>query len=447
MKITRQRLLFEIINFALAILYAAPISLLLERLLFPETRLYMLTAFATLAVLGYIAGRVVLKMDGSVALVVCFVLAAVVAAVILLVLPKLSFFGIIFALYAAALTVYFFLVARKAGYTIYAPFAVSGILIYLFVMIIFYATKLSPQAAELLNYCAVIFFLLSLYALNAKGLRRSLHKGAEALSVKYPQGMQMRNFFLVTGFILLAAIISNIYPLFALFGIIAGYAVKLFGVVFNFINWLFDQRTFRERTVEDDTATEVGIDIFGDIPMHTETTLEKIIFFTVVFACLLVILIVFFRWLNKKLGKSFKGLSALMNRIRNMFDNTSDEDYVDEVENLFGWKNILVSMKDNVLNAVRRVTVRPERIDDMPDNRMKVRFAYKELLKQGQVRSPLAICETPIEFHERILGGNESLEDFIYYYNDARYSVAEIPEQAVSAAKEALKFKIAVKKK
>lgn len=446
MRTTRQRLLFEIVNFALALLYSAPLSLLLERLLFPESQFLMLTAFASLSVLGYIAGRVALKMDGQIALIVCFVTAAVVMGIILLAVPRVSFFAILFAVYAAFMTVYFFLTARKAGYTIYAPFAVSGILIYLLVMLIFFATNLSDQAAELLNYFSVIFFLLSLYALNAKGLRKSLHKGTEAQSVKYPHGMQMRNFLLVTGFILLAAIISNIYPLFALFGIIGQYIVKLFSKVFYFINWLFDQRTFRESSAEDDTFTDVGIDIFSDIPEHVQTPLEKIIFYTVVFACLLGVLIAFFRWMNKKLGNSFKGLSALMNRIRNLFDNAPDEDYVDEVESIFGWKNILTSLKDNVVQAVRKITVRPERIDDMPDNRMKVRFAYRELLKQGQARNPLAICETPIEFHEKMLVGIDDMEDFVLYYNDARYSTAEIPDNAVSYAREALKVKVGAKK-
>lgn len=443
MRFHKQRVLFECINFVLSLLFIFPVSLFFERFLFPSSPFMVLTATSCLSVIGYILGRVSMNKAGEVSIVLCFAGAIVIAAVIMFTAPAgYLFYKIIYALIAAAMTVLFFFMARKAGYVIYAPFSIVGIIIYLLCMILYKATELSSAASNLTNWCAIIYFLLSLYALNAKGLRKSLHKGSDDKSVRYPAGMQMNNFLLITGFIILAAIVSNIYPLFKLFQIASVYFVKGFGGVFAFINKLLDQRTGNNTHVEDDTATEVGQSIFDDMPEHEISTLEDIIFYGVVFLCLLIILIVFLRWLFKTSKKNLKKLPKFMNKFRSMFDPEGDSEFIDETEDLFDLKSVLSNLGMSIKETAKKLTQRPEKIEDMPNNRMKVRFAYKELLKKGQTKYPSVVCETPIEFYEKELKAQPELIDFILYYNYARYSQDEIPDKAVEIAKDAMKVKI-----
>ncbi len=443
MRFSKQRALFECINLVLSILFIFPLALLFERMLFPSSPFMVLTASACLSVVGYILGRVSMYKTGEISIILCAVGAVAICVFIFITSPaSYLVYRLFYAVLSGAMTVLFFFMARKAGYVIYAPFTVLGIIVYLLCMIIYKAGDLSAQASQYTNVAAIIFFLLSLYALNAKGLRKSLHKGVDEKSVHYPAGMQMNNFMVITAFIILSMLVSNIYPLFKLFQIASVYFVKGFGTVFGFINELLDQRTGNNKHVEDDTATEVGASIFDDMPESNITLLEDIIFFTVVFVCLALILFFFLRWLFKKTGKGIKKLPAFMNKLRSMFDPEGESEFIDETEDLFDLKTVLSNIGSSIRDAAKKITQRPEKIDDFPTNRMKVRFAYKELLKKGQVKYPKVVCETPIEFYEKELKSDPELVDFILYYNYARYSQADIPDRAVTLAKEAMKSKI-----
>lgn len=443
MRFNKQRALFECINLILSILFIFPLALLFERMLFPGSPFLVLTASACLSVIGYILGRVSMYKTGEISIILCAIGAVGICVFIFITAPAgYLAYKIFYAIFSGAMTVVFFFMARKAGYVIYAPFAVLGIIIYLLCMIVYKAGELSAQAANLTNWAAIIFFLMSLYALNAKGLRKSLHKGIDEKSVHYPAGMQMNNFMIITAFIILAMLVSNIYPLFKLFQLASVYFVKGFGTVFGFINDLLDQRTGNNKHVEDDTATEVGASIFEDMPESNITLLEDIIFFTVVFACLAGIAFVFLRWFFKKTGKGIKKLPAFMNKLRSMFDPEGESEFIDETEDLFDLKTVLSNIGASIREAAKKITQRPEKIEDFPTNRMKVRFAYKELLKKGQSKYPKVVCETPIEFYEKELKSDPELIDFILYYNYARYSQDDIPDRAVQLAKEAMKTRI-----
>ncbi len=418
-------------------------ALLFERMLFPSSPFLVLTAFACLSVVGYILGRVSMYKTGEISIILCAIGAVGICVLIFLTAPGgYLAYKIFYAIFSGAMTVVFFFMARKAGYVIYAPFAVLGIIIYLLCMIVYKAGELSVQASNVTNWTAIVFFLLSLYALNAKGLRKSLHKGIDEKSVHYPAGMQMNNFMIITAFIILAMLVSNIYPLFRLFKIISVYFVKGFGTVFGFINDLLDQRTGNNKQVEDDTATEVGASIFEDMPESNITLLEDIIFYVVVFACLAGIAFLFLRWFFRKTGKGIKKLPAFMNKLRSMFDPEGESEFIDETEDLFDLKTVLSNIGSSIREAAKKITQRPEKIADFPTNRMNVRFAYKELPKKGQARYPKVVCETPIEFYEKELKSDPELIDFILYYNYARYSQDEIPDRAVELAKEAMKTRI-----
>lgn len=97
-------------------------------------------------------------------------------------------------LLTAFFSFFFFFSARKAAYTVYAPMAVSGILIHLLVLLLCSAFEWDAGLSRFTSYVSIIFFLLTLFAFSAKGLRRSMHKGSGTKGVAYPPGCRWEIF-------------------------------------------------------------------------------------------------------------------------------------------------------------------------------------------------------------------------------------------------------------
>lgn len=440
MRISGQRLLLEAVNFALALLFAAPVGILLERLMFPDTRLCRLAAFACLSVLGYIAERVLRRTGtrGRTAVAVLLAVEAVVVAAVLAAAPGFSLFASFYALYAAIITFFLFVISRKTGYAVNARFVTAGIVIYVLALIIMYFTEVSGDAIGLVVNLAAAYFLLSLYAFNLKGLRGSLHRDADKKTVGYPKGMQTRNLMLVTAFVVVVLAVSNFSPILTFLGAAAKGLISGVAGLFRWFSSLFDGL---DADGTEDAVPAEAESIFDEVSSSGESLLGQIIFYVVVVACLLAIAILLIMWLKRSSGRFLRGLRALLDRLRSVFESEEEEYYSEEVEDLLASKRLLDVMKGRVLRNIKKLSQRPEHIDDMPDNRMKVRFAYKELLKKGRERSPSALCKTPYEFYENELGGDHEIEEFIRCYNDARYSEGDIPDSAVALARSALRFR------
>ena len=144
-----QRLLFECINLLMALLFVIPLGVLVEQLCgFP---LYRCCLIPCLAGIGYILGRVSMTRPMGVSMGLC--IGGTVIAVILAVL--LSPAGVLIHILMALLTLFFsgfsFFSARKAGYAIYAPMAITGILLHVLVLIICTGLQWNDSVARLLS--------------------------------------------------------------------------------------------------------------------------------------------------------------------------------------------------------------------------------------------------------------------------------------------------------
>ena len=117
----------------------------------------------------------------------------------------------------------------------------------------------------------------------------------------------------------------------------------------------------------------------------------------------------------------------------------SEEDYVDETENLFDAKEMLGDTRARMKKALHKLRERPQKLEDFPDNRMKLRFAFQQLLKKLMAQNPSAAAMTPNELQSRDLADDAQAAEFMKYYNEARYSSRDIPDDAVSCARNMLK--------
>ena len=444
MKLTLQRTLFEIINFLMALLLVIPLGVFIEQMC--GLPLYRCCLIPCVAVLGFLIGRFSMTkpMQVSIALSVAgLAVSTIVAAALSLsigrVLPT-----VLITLLTAFFSVFYFFSARKAGYTIYAPMAVSGILLHLLVLLFCTGLQWPERVGRFTSAVAIVFFLLTLFAFSAKGLRRSVHRGSGDRRVKYPAGMQMGNFLLVTGFILVAAFISNIYPLFRLFSAAFAVVIRIIIAIFAFISSLFDRRTVAlgEETVEESIASVASEDNIMAYDPKGEATWVTTAVEVFAFICVLLFFLYAAYKLIRKLQSSGMQLPGFLRDLRDRFAPVADEDYVDENESLFDMKTMLSDVRGNVSGALKRFRERPQKIDDFPDDRMKVRFVFQQLLRRVRLRDQAAPSRTPNEIYAREYEGEQDFRQFMDYYNLARYTEDDLPADAGDLARSISKQKL-----
>jgi hypothetical protein len=434
-----QRMLFEIINFCMALLFVIPLGVLVEQLCgYP---LYRCCLIPCVSIVGFLLGRFSMTKPMNLSIGLSAVSLVVSVGLSLILCPGMHLVTLFITLISGFFSVFFFFSARKAGYTVYAPMAIGGILIHLFVLICCTGFEWDTQIGSFTSVIAIIFFLLTLFAFSAKGLRKSLHKGSGERGVTYPAGMQMGNFLLVTGFILIAAFISNIYPIFNVFSHLFGYVLKAIIAFFGFFTGLFDRRS-----VSADIDEGVSESVAEDSILNAEPKGEASWITTGVeiFAFILVMLFLCYGLfkLMQKLRASGRRLPGFLQNLKDKFAPVVDEDFTDETETLMDAKKMLADTGARFKKALKKLRERPQKLDDFPDNRMKVRFAFQQLLKKVVIRDPSASAKTPNEILAKEYPGEEEFIAFMDYYNQAKYSDQDIPEDAVDCARGILKQKL-----
>ena len=439
MKISMQRTLFEVINFVMALIFAIPLGVLFEQMCgYP---LYSHCLIPAVSVFGFLMGRVSMTKPMAVSMVLTGVAAVVSTVAALLLCSGTTLVTVLITLLTLFFSVFFFFSARKAGYTVYAPMAVSGILIHIFVLICCTGFEWDASVSNFTSIIAIIYFLLTLYAFSAKGLRRSMHRGSGSKRVTYPAGMQMGNFLLVTGFVLIAAFISNIYPIFKVFSTAFAYVIQFIIAAFAFFIGLFERRSYGY-DVEEGVSEQVAEDSILNAEPKGEASWVTTAVEIFAFILVLLVLMYFAVRIFHKLRESGMKLPGWLRDLRDKFAPVQDEDFVDETENLFDAKQMLKDTGARLKNTLKKIRERPQKIDDFPDNRMKIRFTYQQMLKSVIRRTPKATAMTPNEVLNAEYPGEEDFTEFMGYYNKARYSTQDIPDDAVDCARGILKQKM-----
>jgi hypothetical protein len=434
-----QRLLFECISLVMAILFVIPFGVCFEQWFgFPLWRTAFLPCFA---VIGHIAGRATLRSQEGVAMGACGISAVVATVLTGIFLPGWGLGGIICLLLTLAGSVFLFLCARKAGYSLYTPMAVVGILADLGLILICAIQSIPEASQRVVSLSACAYFLLSLYAFNSSSLRSSLHKGTTARNIRYPRGIKMNNFGMLTAFIVLAILISNIYPLFQGFSTVFMKVLSFLVKCFSFLSLLFDRRGVLIDAEEESSSTTVDDEdnIYAYEPKGESAIITTIV---EIFAMIVVaILLCYLAYRAVKYLKAhLKGAGGMIGRLRGMFAVPVDDDYVDEEESLT-LKEILAQAGKSLSENAKKIAQRPQRIDDFPDDRLKIRFVYQHLLKSLRDRDPGCLYQTPNEFQAKELDSDEDVTSFIAAYNTVKYADGAPGPDDIQAARRLLKRK------
>ena len=441
MKISIQRTLFEIINFLMALLFVIPLGVMVEQLCGMED--FRCCFLPCTAIIGHLMGRFSLTKPMGMAMAMCGIGALLAACLALLLGPGLVLATILCAILALFFSVFFFFSARKALYTVYAPMTVGGVILHLLALLFCAGYQWPHGITTMTTAVSIVYFLLALYSFSATGLRKSLHKTRSAKSVSYPAGMQMGNFFLVTGFILIAVFISNIHPIFTVFSNAFVYVLRALIAVLAFIGKLFTRRTTSVPLTEE-AAAETSIS--EDSILNAEPKGEAAWITSAVEVIAFIVVLLFLSYcafkVMQKLRASGAHLPAFLRNLRDRFAPVEGEDFIDETENLFDMKKMLSETGGKLKDSLKKLRERPQKLDDFPDPRMKLRFTFQQLLKKVQTRNPSALSKTPNEIYEAEYPGEEDFRAFMDYYNEARYSEKDIPEDAVDCARQILKQKM-----
>lgn len=439
MKISMQRTLFEIANFLMAFLFVIPLGVLAEQMC--HLPLYSCCFIPCVSMLGYLLGRFSMTKAMNLSMVMSVVSLILGALLGLFLSPSGLLITILMGVLSSFFSVFFFFSARKAAYTIYAPMSIGGILIHLFVLLCCTGFEWSQEVTGFTSTIAICFFLISLFAFSASGLRKSMHRGSGSKQVKYPAGMQMGNFFLVAGFILIAAFISNIYPIFQVFSSAFGVVIKAIVAAFGFFTGLFNRRS-----VSTDVEEGVSQEAAQESIMNVEPKGEAAWVTKGVEIFAFIVVVILFAYLAFRLIKRLQGagvrLPGFVRNLRDKFMPVVEEDFVDETESLFDMKKMLSDTGSRLKNALQKMRERPQKIDDFQDNRMKVRFAFQQMLKKVIVRTPGSGAKTPNEIFAAEYAGEEDFREFMDYYNEARYSDHDLPDDAGDCARAILKQKL-----
>lgn len=440
-KMSIQQTLFEVINFTMTFLFVIPLGVLVEQLC--GHPLYRCCFIPCVAVLGHILGRISLKKQSSVAMILCGAGAIIALALSLLLGPGLLLVTILEAVLSLFFAVFFFFTARKAGYAVYAPMAVTGILIHIVVLICCTGFQWDDAVGSFTSTVAIIYFLLSLFSFSSKGLRKSMHKGSGEKRVTYPAGMQMGNFLLVTGFILIAAFISNIHPIFVIFSKGFMFVLKAIVLFFSLFTGLFSRRAGSVPLTEEAAAKPVSSeDNIMAYAAKGEATWITTMVEIIAFICVLLFVMYAMYKLMMKLRASGSRLPAFLRNLRDKFSPMDEEDYVDETESLMDAKKMLSDTGARLKNTLKKLRERPQKIDDFTDPRMKVRFAFQQLLIRVSKRNPAVLHETPNEIYRDEYKDEAEFREFLDHYNEARYSNSVLGQDAADSAESILKQKL-----
>ena len=356
------------------------------------------------------------------------VFALISAALLFVFAPARDGLSIVFLLPALALGVLLYFVGLRGDEPFSGKLAVASLIVYLFVCIRFRAL---PEIVPLCRL-ALVSFLLTLYSFNSSGLYEGVHnvKGGETMAI--PSGIRGKNLLLLTGFLIICLILGS-------FGFlrnaVSGVFQVLWGGVAAFVRWLGD-REMSSSTPPPMTPTPPPEKTFD---MSVVGEAGSGIFVTVygVLLCVGCVLFFLFAYLASQEAKRGGGLRRLSDALKRLFKTKKILEYDDDVEKLTDLKTLLKQRREKLRKAVKKLTAKQKHYADMPDDRSRVRYLYRALLRSryGEGWTP---ATTPKE-----LGAeqkNDRLRRLTAQYSQVRYDPeADIPPEFTADAAEILR--------
>lgn len=429
MQAKTKQLLLEAFNALMCALIVLPVLVVVQKVFLAEAAPWSGVALLSPVAVCWPLGRWLRSKDKQLALSIGVVLSALLSIPLIAVnAANLEFFGIVVLVLAAtACGIITFIIPF-----IYGPFIpggkffVGGLIFY--VLAISLGGEHAASYSPVLNTCAVVLLIVTLFVYNIIGLMQATSPtGGRA---RMPKGMRRSNMVILAVFVVLAIALANIRAIKD-----AAVAAGLWVVdrVYDFLLWAANL-TGAPTPEGNATYGDGGVDLSelaGPVPELNpfHELLWKIFLYIIIFLMIVVLCYLLYRIIRKLIGR-FGGLfDRLLGRLQPI-----EDDYIDETEDIEEEKG---EREGNFFERLRRRFTRRAKFGDMPSPRAKVRFAMREFLRENPSKRALTPDELLPEFAEVTPDDAAAFADA---YERARYTDGEISEKDVDAARHLLEW-------
>ncbi len=294
------------------------------------------------------------------------------------------------------------------------------------------------RTAAFPGLCAVLVLVFWLLDRHREGMESGLHNAPGEAPMPYPRGHRRKNLLLILLFFGVCLGIAAIPALEKgadrLWSAAVSGTKELAGAVAAGV---------RERAeaplagtpapTPSPTPTPEPVELpEEEAPQRAGRDLQTV--FRAVFILAGVLALVALAYLYRKTGGAGISPRELWRRLKRLFREKGEETpYVDQVEKLRPWRDLTEAPRAQIRARLRRARKRRLRLEELPDDRSRVRHAYGEVAASPS-GVPLTPAMTPSEvgaaYH------SEPIRELAEQYNLARYAPdAELsPEAGVAAA-------------
>ena len=295
------------------------------------------------------------------------------------------------------------------------------------------------KASAFPGLCAVLVMAIWLLDMHQEGMEAGLHNAPGEVPMPYPRGIRWKNWLLIALFLGISLGIAAIPVLrtgadYLWGGVVSGTKELTSGIV----------ASLREKA--DQLPAETPSPTPSPSPSPTpepepeedlpEEGIPPALRYGWVVVAILLIAALLYLW--RKGGKTGFSLRKLVERLKRMFrESGQDVPYVDEVEKTRPWKSLTTPVKESVITRVRKARRKRIRLSDLPDDRQRIRYVYREL-----IRSPAGVTLSPAMTPTEVgtAYGSEPIRELVAEYNIVRYSPqAEVSRDAGGIAASAMK--------
>ena len=295
------------------------------------------------------------------------------------------------------------------------------------------------QSAAFPGFCAILGIIVSLLDMHQEGMEAGLHNAPGEAPMPYPRGLRWKNWLLIALFLGISLGIAAVPVLRTGADCLWGSAVSgtkvLTGGIAASLREKADQPPAETPTPAPSPSPSPTPEPEPEEDVPVEGIPPALRYGWGVTAVLLIAALLY---LWRKGGKTGFSLRKLGERLKCLFrESEQDVPYVDEVEKLRPWKSLTNPVKENVITRVRKARRKRIKLSDLPDDRQRVRYVYREL-----IRSPAGVTLSPAMTPSEVGAayGSEPIRDLVSEYNLVRYSPqAEVSRDAGGIAESAMK--------
>lgn len=422
------RVLVWILNLLLAAAFAAAVLVLAEQIHKSGWPWFSRVSACWPVVLCFAAGLVAgLRRLRAKALLCIASMAAAAAIMYFLTFPAHDLGHILFMALGALLGIYLFFIGMRGDEPYPPAMAIITVAALLVEGMAFSnVDKVVTTDIGPLPIVTLVTFLLAMFSFNTAGISSGLHNTKTGQKMRVPSGLRGKNMLLLALVLAAGIALSFVKPLQSVFSYI------VIGILFivGKINEIMGSEQAPAATATP-SPTEYSIEptTLPEVPVNRPLQVTFFVLMGMIFILGVIVVVAALFGGGERGGRGRGG--GLRRRLKQK-KKVEDEEYDDSVERLHDLRSFLKERRAKAAKRLRRLVRRPQRMDDMPDGRTKIRFAYYSMLRSASGRE-LSRALTPMEVSDR--QRREELRRLAADYSAVRYD--ELYEPAGDGVKNA----------